>query len=61
MPVKYVTYPNGFTEIIADRTPSEEAEWFCRNNKVSKFPSVNTRSSAKQLKEAAPMAQNKIK
>ena len=44
MSVRYVTHLNGFTEIIGERTPSEEAEWFSRHNKVSKFPSANYRS-----------------
>jgi len=47
MSVRYVTHPNGFTEIIGERTPSEEVEWFSRHNKVSQFPSANYRSSVK--------------
>jgi len=47
MPVRYVTPPNGFTEVIGESTPSEDAEWFNRNNRVSRFPSTNHRSSEK--------------
>ena len=54
MPVKYVTHPNGFVEIIGDRTPSEEAEWFSRHNKVSRFPSANHRSAVKNLDASPP-------
>ena len=49
MPVRYVIHPNGALEIISNRTPREEAEWFCRHNKVSRFPSANYRSVAKSV------------
>ena len=49
MPIKYVTHPNGAIEIIGNRTPREEAEWFCRHNKVARFPSANHRSVAKSV------------
>jgi len=54
MPVRYVTHPNGFVEIIGDRTPSEEAEWFSRHNRASRFPSANHRSAVKALNKEAP-------
>ena len=47
MPIRYVTHPNGAIEIIGVLTPREEAEWFFRHNKVSRFPSVNHRSAVK--------------
>jgi len=57
MPVRYVTHPNGAIEIIGDRTPSEEAEWFARHNKVSRFPSANHRSAVKSLEKVLPKPQ----
>ena len=54
MPVRYVKHPNGFTEVIGERTPSEEAEWFSRHNKVSRFPSANHRSAVKTLNKETP-------
>ena len=54
MPVRYVTHPNGFTEIMGVLTPREEAEWFCRHNKVSRFPSANHRSAVKALDKKLP-------
>jgi hypothetical protein len=47
MPVKYVTHPNGFTEIMGVLTPREEIEWLTRCNKVSRFPSANHLTSLK--------------
>ena len=48
MPVRYVTYANGLTEIFGDdRTPAEEREWLNKASGVSKFPSANHRSSLK--------------
>ena len=45
MPVRYVTYANGFTEIFGDdRTPAEEREWLNKASGVSKFPSANHRA-----------------
>ena len=54
MPVKYVTHPNGFIEIIGNGTPKEEAEWFSRHNRVSRFPSANHRSAVKALDKKLP-------
>ena len=47
MPVRYVTHPNGAIEMIGNRTPKEESEWFSRHNRVSRFPSANHRSAVK--------------
>ena len=47
MPVRYVTHPNGFTEIMGVLTPREELEWLTKFNKVSRFPSANHRSAVK--------------
>ena len=48
MPVRYVTYANGLTEIFGDdRTPAEEREWLSKASGVSKFPSANHRTSLK--------------
>ena len=49
MPVKYVTHPNGFTEIMGVLTPREELEWLTKYNKVFRFPSANHRSALKTL------------
>ncbi len=50
MPVRYVTYANGFTEIFGDdRTPAEEREWLNKASGVSKFPSANHRVTVKSL------------
>jgi len=57
MSVIYVTHPNGFTEIIGERTLSEEAEWFSRHNKVSKFLSANYRSPVKSPSQSLPKPQ----
>jgi len=54
VPIKYVTHPNGAIEIIGNRTPREEAEWFCRHNKVSRFPSANHRSTVKSAEKEPP-------
>ena len=54
MPVKYVTHPNGFTEIMGVLTPREEIEWLTRCNKVSRFPSANHRSAVKALDKKPP-------
>ena len=49
MPYKDVTYDNGFTErFYYDETEEEEALRMSRINSVSKFPSVNKRSSTCQ-------------
>ena len=48
MPYKDVTYDNGFTErFYYDETPDEEALRMSRSNSVSKFPSTNTVSAAR--------------
>jgi hypothetical protein len=50
MPVRYVTYSNGLTEIFGDdRTPAEEREWLNKASGVSKFPSVNYLTSLKPV------------
>ena len=54
MPVRHVTHPNGFVEVVGNRTPREEAEWFCRHNKVSRFPSANHRSAVKASDKKPP-------
>ena len=54
MPVRYVTHPNGAIEIIGNRTPKEEAEWFSRHNRVSRFPSANHRSAVKAADKESP-------
>ena len=55
MPVRYVTYANGFTEIFGDdRTPAEELAWFNKMNGVARFPSVNHRSTVKAVKKEPP-------
>ena len=47
MPYKDITYDNGFTErFYYDETEWEQALRMSRTNKVSKFPSANSRSSA---------------
>ena len=57
MPVKYVTHPNGFTEIMGVLTPREELEWLTKFNKVSRFPSANHRSALKSLDSSPPKPQ----
>ena len=59
MPVKYVTHPNGFMEIIGNRTPRKEAERFNRHNVVSRFPSANHRSTQKTLHQPRLKLQQK--
>lgn len=47
MPYKYVTYKNGFTEIIGVRvTAAEEADQMRRMAGVKLFPSANHRSTS---------------
>ena len=57
MPVRYVTHPNGFTEIMGVLTPREELEWLTKFNKVSRFPSANHRSALKSLDSSPPKPQ----
>ena len=46
MPYKDITYDNGFTErFYYDETEWEQALRISRTNKVSKFPSANSRAS----------------
>ena len=54
MPYKYVTYKNGFTEIIpVNLTVAEEAAQMVRMNGVKSFPSANYRTDQKKpLKQA---------
>ena len=48
MPYKDVTYDNGFIErFYHDETPYEEALRMTRSNSVSKFPSANAVSAAR--------------
>ena len=50
MPYKDITYDNGFTErFYYDETEWEQALRMSRTNKVAKFPSANTRSSAHNI------------
>jgi len=61
MPVRYVTYANGFTEIFGDdRTPAEEREWLSKASGVSKFPSANHRSAVKSLDKKPPKQPQKV-
>jgi hypothetical protein len=47
MPYKYVTYKNGFTEIIpVNLTVAEEAAQMARMKGVKSFPSANYRSDS---------------
>jgi hypothetical protein len=56
MPYKYVTYKNGFTEIIpVNLTVAEEAAQMARMNGVKSFPSANYRSNSKK-----PQTQTKL-
>ena len=55
MPVKYVTYANGFTEIFGDdRTPAEELAWVNKASGVVRFPSANHRSVVKAAEKEPP-------
>ncbi len=57
MPYKYVTYKNGFTEIIpVNLTVAEEAAQMARMNGVKSFPSANYRTDSKK-----PQKQSKLK
>ena len=52
MPYKYVTYKNGFTEIIPfNLTVAEEAAQMARMNGVKSFPSANYRSNSNVKKQ----------
>lgn len=52
MPYKYVTYKNGFTEIIPVKlTVAEEAAQMARMNGVKAFPSANYRSNSNVKKQ----------
>ena len=54
MPYKYITYENGFTEIIpVNLTVAEEAAQMARMNGVKSFPSVNYRSDQKKIQKLA--------
>ena len=56
MPYKYITYENGFTEIIpVNLTVAEEAAQMARMNGVKSFPSANYRSNSKK-----PQTQTKL-
>ena len=47
MPYNYITYKNGFTEIIpVNLTVAEEAAQMARMNVVKSFPSANYRSNS---------------
>ena len=55
MPIRYVTYANGFTEIFGeDRTPAEECEWLNKVSGVSRFPSANHRAAVKASDKKPP-------
>jgi hypothetical protein len=65
VPYKYITYENGFTEIIPfNLTSEEEAAQMARMNGVKSFPSANYRSnlnstnSRKQAKPETPAIQD---
>ena len=52
MPYKDITYDNGFTErFYYDETEEEEALRMSRINSVAKFPSANSRYSARKNPE----------
>jgi hypothetical protein len=52
MPYKYITYENGFTEIIpVNLTVGEEAAQMARMNGVKSFPSANYRSNSKKIQK----------
>ena len=52
MPYKYITYENGFTEIIpVNLTVAEEAAQMARMNGVKSFPSANYRSNSNVKKQ----------
>ena len=52
MPYKYITYKNGFTEIIpVNLTVAEEAAQMARMNGVKSFPSANYRSNSNIKKQ----------
>jgi len=56
MPYKYITYENGFTEIIpVNLTLAEEAAQMARMNGVKSFPSANYRANSKK-----PQTQTKL-
>jgi len=56
MPYKYVTYKNGFTEIIpVDLTVAEEARQMARMNGVKSFPSTNYRTDSKKTQKQAKL------
>jgi len=56
MPYKYVTYKNGFIEIIpVNLTAAEEARQMARMNGVKSFPSANYRTDSKKLQKQAKL------
>jgi hypothetical protein len=56
MPYKYITYANGFTEIIpVNLTVAEEAAQMARMNVVKSFPSANYRSDSKKPQKQAKL------
>ena len=56
MPYKYITYENGFTEIIpVNLTVAEEAAQMARMNGVKSFPSANYRTDSKKLQKQAKL------
>ena len=62
MPVRYVTYANGLTEIFGDdRTPAEELAWLNKAAGVAKFPSANHRTSLKPETQPPPKPQQEDK
>ena len=62
MPYKYVTYKNGFTEIIpVNLTVAEEAAQMARMNGVKSFPSVNYRSNSNIKKQEQAKLETPLK
>ena len=56
MPYKYITYENGFTEIISvNLTVAEEARQMARMNGVKSFPSANYRTDQKKSQKQAKL------
>ena len=56
MPYKYITYENGFTEIIpVNLTVAEEAAQIARMNGVKSFPSANYRANPKKTQKQAKL------
>ena len=62
MPYKYITYENGFTEIIpVNLTVAEEAAQMARMNGVKSFPSANYRSNSNVKKQTQAKLKTPLK